>query len=158
MHFNLVQNSCFWELQEIIHCEKSEVLRSNQFHFFSCQLVIWGLKASIEKVCFSCVPGCYSHTSLLNICSIISTGFLITSLQKTEKIRVLGCWFYPDHTSKVQIPIEGLAPLIYFFWHGLAPLIRSLGTKMQMQSVSSILALFSAVHNNTEIDTSTNDK
>ena len=77
-----LSESCLWELQEIIHSEKSEVLRSNQFHLFSWQLVIWGLKASIEKVCCSCVFGCYSYTSLLNICSIISTGFLITSLQK----------------------------------------------------------------------------
>ena len=74
-----LSESCLWELQEIIHSEKSEVLRSNQFHLFSWQLVIWGLKASIEKVCCSCVFGCYSYTSLLNICSIISIDFLITS-------------------------------------------------------------------------------
>ena len=74
-----LSESCLWELQEIIHSEKSEVLRSNQFHLFSWQLVIWGLKASIEKVCCFCVFGCYSYTSLLNICSIISIDFLITS-------------------------------------------------------------------------------
>jgi len=56
MHFNLVQNSCFWELQEIIHCEKSEVLRSNQFHFFFLSASNLRVKSKYRESLFLLCP------------------------------------------------------------------------------------------------------